>query len=163
MLIKAYNSLDAPRGDRGPSINAESLYHSRSTSMESDTSSYFQLERDRSPGPSKRPTDDAPRLHLEPFFSNLTTAKSATPSPRSPEAIVSPIDEPAFANGVHAGHARYASQAHLNGNGTNRVPFKSVPSVKKSMPDLRPTRLQLPNGTQRSATHALDHFTRYGI
>ena len=153
-----YASLDAPRSDRTPSINTDSLYHIRSTSIESDASSFFQLERSRSP--LRQPKDDAPRLHLDPFFSHLSTAKSATPSPRSPEGIVSPIDEPMYANGAHAGHARYASQAHPNGNGSTKVPLKNMPSVKKSMPDLRPTRLHLPNGAPRAATHATDHFPR---
>ncbi|KAI1794556.1 RAM signaling pathway protein-domain-containing protein [Ganoderma leucocontextum] len=151
--------LDAPRGDRIRSIHTESSYHTRSYSIESDASSYFQL--DNSPGPSRKPTmDNGPRLHLDPFFSHLAS-NSTTPSPRSPEGVVPPTDESVLPNGIHAGHVRATSHAHLNGNGTNgavKVPSKSVPSMKKSLPDMRPARLHLANGTQRPATHALDHF-----
>ena len=154
--------MDAPRGgDRTPSLHAESLYHARSFSLESDTSSYFQL--DHSPGPSRKSTmDEGPRLHLDPFFSHLT-AKSATPSPRSPESAVSPTDDSVSANGFHASHARLHSHTHHTSNGVNgtaKLLLKPIPSSKKSLPDMRPARLHLPNGTQRAATHATDHFPR---
>ena len=106
--------------------------------------------------------DDGPRLHLDPFFSHLA-AKSASPSPRSPESAVSPTDDSVLANGFHAGHARVPSHAHYSGNGTNgttKVSLKPIPSLKKSLPDLKPARLHLPNGAQRVATHATDHFPR---
>ncbi|RPD66340.1 hypothetical protein L226DRAFT_566785 [Lentinus tigrinus ALCF2SS1-7] len=151
--------LDAPRGDRTPSV-ADSAYHSRSYSLESDTSSYFQLDPS-SPGPSRKFTEDGTRLHLDPFFSHLTAPKSTTPSPRSPEGITSPIDDHPPTNGIHAGHARFASHTHVNGNGLHKVPLRYSPSAKKSAPDLRPARLHLPNGTQRSATHAADHFPSF--
>ena len=138
------------------------MYHSRSYSLESDTSSsYFQL--DHSPGPSRKPTEDAPHLHLDPFFTHLTAAKSTSPSPRSPDAAISPLDDRIAPNGVHAGHGRVPSHVHMNGNGSTKVPIKNLPPTKKSMPDLRPARLHLPNGSQRSATHATDHFPRFVI
>ncbi|TFK91250.1 hypothetical protein K466DRAFT_583015 [Polyporus arcularius HHB13444] len=149
--------LDAPKGDRTPSV-ADSAYHSRSYSLESDTSSYFQLDS-ASPGPSRQITEGGPRLHLDPFFSNLAIPKSSTPSPLSPDGLTSPNDEHSLTNGIHAGHARVASShAHMNGNGIHKAPLRYVPFTKNSAPDLRPTRLHLPNGTQRSATHAADHF-----
>ncbi|TBU65619.1 RAM signaling pathway protein-domain-containing protein [Dichomitus squalens] len=151
--------LDAPRSDRTPSVHAESLYHARSFSLESDASSYFQL--DHSPGPSRKPTmDDGPRLHLDPFFSSRI-AKSATPSPRSPESAISPTDDSVLANGFHVGHARVPSHAHHTGNGINgtaKVSLKPIPSSKKSLPDLRPARQHFANGAPRAATHAADHF-----
>ena len=137
---------------------ADSAYHSRSYSLESDTSSYFQLDPS-SPGPSRQVAVDGPRLHLDPFFSHLTATKSTTPSPRSPEGATSPTDDHSSTNGTHAGHGRFAS--HLNGNSLHKVPLKYSPSTKKSAPDLRPARLHLPNGSQRAATHAADHFPRY--
>ncbi|KAI0748324.1 RAM signaling pathway protein-domain-containing protein [Daedaleopsis nitida] len=153
-------------GDRTPSMASESLYHERSFSLESDGSSYFQL--DRSPGPSRKPTEYAPRLHLDPFFTNLTATKSTSPSPRSPDTTVSPVDDHPM-NGIHNGynrwpppmHANGHAHGHANGNGITKFPLKGIPAVKKSLPDLRPTRLHLSNGTQRAATHATDHFPSF--
>ncbi|KAH9945938.1 RAM signaling pathway protein-domain-containing protein [Epithele typhae] len=150
--------LDPLRGDRTPSLHAESILHSRSVSMDSEASSFLHT-RSRSPGPPRGPVDEAPRLHLDHFFSHLSSAKSATPSPRSPEAVTSPIDDPPYSNGVHAGHARYASSnASVNGNGSTKVLLRSNPAVKKSMTDLRPTRLHGLSGIPRAATHGTDHF-----
>lgn len=142
---------------------SESLYHARSYSLESDASSYFQL--DRSPGPSRKPTVETPRLHLDPFFTNIAVTKSTSPSPRSPEPTVTPLDDHPM-NGTHNSrwpshiHANGYANGHANGNGIPKAPLKGIPAVKKSLPDFRPARLHLPNGTQRAATHATDHFPR---
>ncbi|KAI0362346.1 hypothetical protein OH77DRAFT_1441806 [Trametes cingulata] len=147
--------VDAPR-DRTP-LQTDMLYHARSFSLESDTSSYFQL--DRSPGPSRPQPENPPRLHLDPFFSRIT-GKSASPSPsRSPDAGVSPSDESAISSGHPAHHSRLPSHTHTNGMNGTRIPLKS-PAVKKSLPDLRPTRLHLPNGSHRAAAASADHLPR---
>ncbi|EIW60077.1 uncharacterized protein TRAVEDRAFT_45328 [Trametes versicolor FP-101664 SS1] len=147
--------LDAPR-DRTP-LQTDMLYHARSFSLESDTSSYFQL--DRSPVPSRPHPENPPRLHLDPFFSRIQ-GKSASPSPsRSPDASVSPSDDSAGPNGIHAYHTRIPS--HLNGHSGTRIPLKS-PAIKKSLPDMRP-RLHLPNGTQRAAAASADHLPSHHL
>ncbi|KAI0636774.1 RAM signaling pathway protein-domain-containing protein [Trametes polyzona] len=143
--------MHAPR-DRTP-LQTDLLYHTRSFSLESDTSSNFQL--DRSPAPSRPQPENPPRLHLDSFFLKIA-GKSGSPSPsRSPDASVSPSDESAGSNGIHAHHSRFPS--HLNGHSGTRVPLKG-PSVKKSMPDMRPTKLQLPNGSHRTAAASTDHL-----
>ncbi|KAI0372858.1 hypothetical protein BV20DRAFT_990186 [Pilatotrama ljubarskyi] len=146
--------VNAPR-DRTP-LQTDMLYHARSFSLESDTSSYFQL--DRSPGPSRPQPENPPRLYLDPFFSRAA-GKSTSPSPsRSPDAGVSPSDDSAMSSGNHVNHYRLPS--HTNGTNGARVPLKG-PSVKKSLPDLRATRLHLPNGTHRAAAASADHLPSF--
>ncbi|KAI0647246.1 RAM signaling pathway protein-domain-containing protein [Trametes meyenii] len=148
------NLLDAPR-DRTP-LQTDMLYHARSISLESDTSSYFQL--DRSPVSPKPQLENPPRLHLDPFFSRIT-GKSGSPSPsRSPDASVSPSDESTTSNGIHSHHSRFPS--HTNGSNGTRIPLKGS-SVNKSLPDLRPARLHLPNGSQRAAAASADNLPSF--
>ncbi|KAH9857083.1 RAM signaling pathway protein-domain-containing protein [Lenzites betulinus] len=146
--------MEVPR-ERTP-LQTDMLYHARSFSLESDVSSYFQL--DRSPVPSRPPPpENPPRLHLDPFLARIT-GKSASPSPsRSPDTSVSPSDESTGSNGIQSHHARLPS--HLNGHSSTRVPLKG-PTVKKSLPDMRPMRLHLPNGSHRAAAASADHLPR---
>ncbi|KAI9057861.1 hypothetical protein FKP32DRAFT_1597815 [Trametes sanguinea] len=138
--------------DRTP-LQTDLSFHGRSFSTESDSSSYFQLEP--SPGPSRPTAQSSPRLHLDPFFSRVA-GKGISRSPsRSPEASVSPRDESVLTNGARPNHSRLPS--HSNGIGGSRVPLRA-PSVKKSLPDLRPTRLHLPNGSHRAAAASADHL-----
>ncbi|CDO72893.1 hypothetical protein BN946_scf185002.g78 [Trametes cinnabarina] len=98
----------------------------------------------------------SPRSYLDPFVSRAARKGISRSPSRSPEASISPRDESALTNGAaHTNHTRLPSQP--NGASGSRVPLRA-PSVKKSLPDLRPTRLQLPNGSHRAATASADHL-----
>ncbi|KAI0664592.1 RAM signaling pathway protein-domain-containing protein [Cubamyces menziesii] len=144
-------SRDISRGSTP--LKVETPHHGRSYSIESNTSLYSPL--DPSPGPSRSASEHSPRLHLDQFFSRISDKNVSRSSSRSPEASTSPHEDSILTNGTHAHPSR--PLPHMNGNNGTRVPLKP-PSVKKSLPDLRPSRLHLPNGSHRAAAASADHL-----
>lgn len=134
-------------------LRSKGLYHTRSFSLESDTSVYFQL--DHSPSASApssshlRHPDWPSRLQLGPFPIPYSTATSPSRSPEKP----SPNPEESFLSGVEVSspthtqlplHGRNASYA---GGGPKS---KRTISNKKSLPDLRPNKLFVASGRDPS-------------
>ncbi|KAI8998457.1 RAM signaling pathway protein-domain-containing protein [Trametes punicea] len=144
------SSFQDARHERTP-LQTDLLHHARSFSLESTTSSYFPL--DPSPGPSSSQIENSPRLHLDPFFSRIASKSMSRSPSRSPEATMSPNEESATSSGTHTNLSRLPS--HINGG--TQVPLRG-PSVKKSLPDLRPARLHLANGSQRVAAASADYL-----
>ena len=147
------SSRDISRGSTP--LKTETPHHGRSYSIESNTSLYSPL--DPSPGPSRSASEHSPRLHLDQFFTRISDKNASRSSSRSPEASTSPHEDSILTNGTHAHPSR--PLPHMNGNNGTRVPLKP-PSVKKSLPDLRPSRLHLPNGSHRAAAASADHLPR---
>lgn len=140
-----------------------SSVHQRSSSLESDASTYsdtiltppsFDATR---PPKSPRP----PRLHLAAMSSTHPTDTSASPShsPNSylptPEESVSSTDEDATQSTVTAQqHGRNASFA-----GPPAHPIRGILTNKKSLPDMRPPKLSLHNQRDgQSRPPAQDQF-----
>ncbi|KAI0950446.1 hypothetical protein AcV7_008910 [Taiwanofungus camphoratus] len=138
---------------------ATALYHARSFSLESDTSTYFQLERSqKSTGPDSfqyARSDWSPSLQ-PPHFPHGPDSSSPSPS-RSPERVIGGSDEQASSTDednkgslskgqqpVHARNASYAGGGHKSS--------RSRLALKKSLPDLRPLKLQVATGRPDEST-----------
>lgn len=141
-------------------LQATALYHARSFSLESDTSTYFQLERSRSsvePNKSSR-SDQLPdwplSLQLTNRFASSDTSPSRSPDSYYPSDEVSG-DEETQTIALELGLPR-DSDDYLP-RGAHRGSANSNLTVKSSFPDFRLTKLHLNTSrdenfhTQRSA------------
>ncbi|KAH9951890.1 RAM signaling pathway protein-domain-containing protein [Amylocystis lapponica] len=128
------------------SLQANALYHSRSFSLESSTSAYFQLDRSHSraePGPSNGVRHDwSPPLDFKSLLPGTPDSTSTSPS-HSPERYFdddssSADDDATIPNRSQLIHGRNASYA-----GRGYKTSRNGLSIKKSLPDLRPAKLHL--------------------
>ncbi|GBE82072.1 RAM signaling pathway protein-domain-containing protein [Sparassis latifolia] len=122
-------------------------YHTRSISLESEHSTYFQLDGPPSgAGPSSltRP-DMLPRLHLSPIPPGVSSSTSTSPSrspqdyPATPDQTVSTNENAARKSSAHTRNVSFADGGYKSS--------RSAKLAKKSLPDLRPA--VSPQGTSR--------------
>ncbi|PCH38160.1 hypothetical protein WOLCODRAFT_161344 [Wolfiporia cocos MD-104 SS10] len=147
----------------GPHAHGTALHHTRSFSLESDSSTYFQLDRsqrkvERSRSPLAQPVWPS-RLQFE-STSAVSNDVSPSHSPDSyypPDEISSTKDEDG-SSVLENPFARSPSDATTS-EGQQRISTSSTITVKKNMPDLRPLKLQVSTSRegsdfpQRSYTH----------
>lgn len=130
-------------------LHTSAAYHARSYSVESEMSSYFQLDRSQSSSePSK------PRLNWPPrLVGNGFPSRSAAPSPsrsvrsRSPESFY-PLDElipSADESPPNGGIERLAANGHAETEAisSRTSSMTSTLTVRKGSLDARPAKLQL--------------------
>ncbi|CCM02069.1 uncharacterized protein FIBRA_04145 [Fibroporia radiculosa] len=127
-------------------LQATALYHARSFSLESDASTYFQLERSRSSDePNRSSRSDKPNFPLPLQFATVFPASNDTSPARSPDSYY-PSDEVSGSEESQTTALELEPSHNSNDylpHGAHRGSASSNLTVKNSFPDLQLAKLHL--------------------